>query len=256
VVGEEVKAELLPVAHGIMSPNQNIPPGAFQAEQSIKTQAPEGVTSLNALSPTDTQVPVATVTDKTAPEDDNSLDLASLVSSATTNVRPEDVGKFAQNIGHLSNNPRFSLDANQLFNLVSTQLTAQISQARNLSRLSFQLVPESLGKVTVQMVLVDQSLSARIFVSNPEVRDAVQTHLVDLKASLSQAGLQIDQLQVQVQGGGANLLAQYYQYQQEGSAYRGPVYEGVLGAESTENPENMGVLAASGSGLSLVDLLA
>lgn len=256
IVGEGVKAELLPVAHGILNPNQTIPPGSFQAEQTIKTQSPEGVTPLGSVIPTDVQSQIPTVTEKADPKDTASSDLAALLTTASSTVTPEDAGKFAQNIGHLSNNPRFSLDANQLFSLISTQLTVQISQARNLSRLSFQLVPESLGKVTVQMVLVDQSLSARIFVSNPEVRDAVQTHLVDLKASLSQAGLQIDQLQVQVQGGGGNLLAQYYQYQQEGSSYRGPVYEAAAGLTSPENPENSGVLSGAGSGLSLVNLLA
>jgi flagellar hook-length control protein FliK len=139
--------------------------------------------------------------------------------------------------------------------LVAGQITTQMGQAKTVSRLNFQLIPESLGRVTVQLALVDQALTARIFVSNPEVREAVQTHLVDLRASLGQAGLQIDQLQVQVQGGGANLLGQYYQYQQEGSSYRDPIPTSYR-AENVENPENTGVLASRSSALSLVDLLA
>jgi flagellar hook-length control protein FliK len=258
VVGEGIKNELLPqIAHGITNLNQNNVPGAFQPDQTIKAQAPGGVTPVVSVTPVNTQSQVQTVTDKAAPKDTASLNLASLLTtSGSGSTQPEDSGKFAQGLNNLSNGPRFSLDSNQLFNLVSTQLTSQMTQARNVSRLNFQLMPESLGKVTVQMALVDQSLSARIIVSNPEVREAVQAHLVDLRASLAQAGLQIDQLQVQVQGGGANLLAQYYQYQQEGSNYRNPVFTGVSEVGGAENIENSGVLAGSGRSLTLVDYLA
>jgi flagellar hook-length control protein FliK len=258
VVGEGIKNELQPqTTHGISNPNQTTLPGSFQADQTIKTHGPEGLTPVVSMTNANTQSQVSTVTDKGAPKDTASLNLASLLTtSGSSSTQPGDSGKFAEGINNLSNTPRFSMDSNQLFNLVATQITSQMTQARNVSRLSFQLMPESLGKVTVQIALVDQSLSARIVVSNPEVRDAVQTHLVDLRASLAQAGLQIDQLQVQVQGGGANLLAQYYQYQQEGSSYRNPVFEGISAGSNAESPENTGVLAPLPGSLTLVDLLA
>lgn len=149
-----------------------------------------------------------------------------------------------------------SINSAQILNQIADQIAAQAADARAVSRLSFQLVPESLGKVTIQIALVDQSVSARIFVSNPDVRDAIQHHMVDLKAALNQSGLQIDQLQVQVQGGGANLLAQYYQYQQEGSGYRLPV--GSEGANVTDanSLESTGDLANLSVRLSLVNVLA
>jgi flagellar hook-length control protein FliK len=117
------------------------------------------------------------------------------------------------------------------------------------------LVPEGLGKVTVQVALIDQAVSARIVVSNPEVREILQHHMVDLKSALSQAGLQIDQLQVQVQGGGASLLAQYYQYQQEGGAYRSSAGLPLETLESPETVENKGISAVPTGPVSLVNLL-
>ncbi|HVZ81939.1 MAG TPA: flagellar hook-length control protein FliK [bacterium] len=256
--GEGLKAELQPqMLQGTLNAGRTVPVGSFQPDQTIKVQAPEGVTPIVSVTGTDSSNQVLSATDKSDPKDTTSLDIATLLASTGSGVsRPEDSLKFAQNMNNLSNNPRFSMDQNQIYDLVSAQLTTQLVQARNVSRLNFQLVPESLGKVTVQIALVDQSLSARIFVSNPEVREAVQNHLVDLRASLSQAGLQIDQLQVQVQGGGANLLGQYYQYQQEGSSYRSPIYEAAVGQGGPENLENTGVLASSGRSLTLVDLLA
>lgn len=126
---------------------------------------------------------------------------------------------------------------------VVQQVAIENVTARSVSHLSFQLVPENLGKVTVQVALVDQVVTAKIFVTHAEVREVLQNHLVELKTSLYQAGLQIDQLQVQVQGGGAGLLAQYYQYQQEG-------YGSGSGSSRTTNPpKNTEIPVVSGASL-------
>jgi hypothetical protein len=103
--------------------------------------------------------------------------------------------------------------------------------------------------------LVDQSVSAKILVNNADVKDGLQNHLVDLKTALNQAGLQIDQLQVQIQGGSSNLLAQYYQYQQEGSGYGAPLNFSGLDPETPENGLNGGVLGVFSQRNSLVNLL-
>jgi flagellar hook-length control protein FliK len=117
------------------------------------------------------------------------------------------------------NAPRLDSAGVRAENIIQ-QITQQVSiegvRTHSISRLSFQLVPENLGKVTIQVALVDQVVTAKLMVSHGEVREILQNHLVELKTSLYQAGLQIDQLQVQVQGGGAGLLSQYYQFQQDG----------------------------------------
>jgi flagellar hook-length control protein FliK len=91
--------------------------------------------------------------------------------------------------------------------------------------------------MTIQVSLVDQTVTARILVTNSDVREVLQQHMVDLKTSLNQAGLQIDQLQVQVQGGGAGLLAQYYQYQQEGYGNSSTSFGAGVSQESTSGNE-------------------
>jgi flagellar hook-length control protein FliK len=117
------------------------------------------------------------------------------------------------------------------------------------------LAPENLGRVIVQVALVDQSVSARIMVTNSLVKEALQNHMVDLKTVLSQAGLQIDQLHVQVGGGSSNLLAQYFQYQQEGYGARLPDY-GQTALDEAKTLENNGLLGAALGRMTLVDVLA
>lgn len=101
---------------------------------------------------------------------------------------------------------------------IANQVSVEVVQAHTVSHLSFQLVPENLGKITIQVSLVDQLVTAKILVTHNDVREALQKNMVELKTSLYQAGLQVDQLQVQVQGGGSGLLSQYYQFQQNGNA--------------------------------------
>jgi flagellar hook-length control protein FliK len=109
--------------------------------------------------------------------------------------------------------------------------------------------------VTIQIALVDQSVSARIIVSNQDVKDSLQHHMIDLKTALNQSGLQIDQLQVQVQGGSSNLLGQYYQYQQEGFGYRLPASNSPATLDEPKTLENTGVLGDLSVRMSLVDVL-
>jgi flagellar hook-length control protein FliK len=148
-----------------------------------------------------------------------------------------------------------AIDGAHVLNQISDHLSQNASEVRAVSRLSFQLMPESLGRVTVQIALVDQTVSARIVVSNPDVKDTLQHHMVDLKTALNQAGLQIDQLQVQVQGGSSNLLAQYFQYQQEGFGYRLPASLVSNPVEEPKTLENKGVLGEMSIRTSLLDVL-
>jgi flagellar hook-length control protein FliK len=145
------------------------------------------------------------------------------------------------------------INAQDLISQISSQVSSKSAELRNISTINFQLVPENLGRMTIQVSLVDQSVSARILVTNPDVREALQQHMVDLKTALNQAGLQIDQLQVQVQGGGASLLAQYYQFQQEGYG-AGLSFTGEAG--SAGMGENEAVSGPFSVRKSLVNLLA
>jgi hypothetical protein len=145
------------------------------------------------------------------------------------------------------------VNAQDLISQISNQVSTKSGELKSVSTINFQLVPENLGRMTIQVSLVDQSVSARILVTNPDVKDALQQHLVDLKTSLNQAGLQIDQLQVQVQGGGASLLSQYYQFQQEGYGSSLPTFGSTEMGNLGENEAVSGPLSVRKS---LVNLLA
>jgi flagellar hook-length control protein FliK len=186
--------------------------------------------------------------------------LAALVNNGNDVINlsagSSDKTSFISNIpnSNASNSGNNGVNINGIIEQLSGQVANQLGQSHTVSRLSFQLVPENLGKVTIQISLVDQSVSAKILVNNADVKEGLQNHLVDLKTALNQAGLQIDQLQVQIQGGSSSLLAQYYQYQQEGSGYGSAINLSGLD-ETAENGQNTSILGAFSQRNSLVDLL-
>jgi flagellar hook-length control protein FliK len=251
--GENAKSVVAQTV-GVQPPqnnNQALPTDPnVSAVQSINPVLAQGVNS------------ASTVADYSALKDQAFKDQDALsgipVSSATTADSSSLAGAatFSQTVqANTSNAQNSPINAAAVIQQFAEQISQHTSQNHSVSRISFQLVPENLGRVTIQIALVDQSVSARIVVANPDVKEGLQSHLVDLKAALSQAGLQIDQLQVQIQGGSSNLLGQYYQYQQEGSSYRFPV--GFTGSPSSaENDENAGLLGAFSQRNTLVNLLA
>ena len=257
VVGEGVKAEIPATT---VPRNENFAnPSAVAGAQplsSVIPVSPEAVAPAGGVLASATGLGTLNVLDKNAPNNGIVLDAntlfgfsnaASLAAGSTHTSSPTAI----------SSAPGGNFNAVNLLGQITQQVSAQAAQANSISHLSFQLMPESLGRITVQVALVDQSVSARIVVTNPDVRDTLQSHMVDLKSALNQAGLHIDQLQVQVQGGGGgNLLAQYYQYQQEGFGYRLPVSPAPSAVEGALNPENMGNLEVSPARMSLVDVLA
>jgi len=100
---------------------------------------------------------------------------------------------------------------------------------------------------------VDQLVTAKILVTHADVREALQNNLVELKTSLYQAGLQIDQLQVQVQGGGAGLLAQYYQFQQEGNGQTSrEAQDGQVKRETDDVPMEISAVGGSWNAVNLL----
>ncbi len=256
--GEAVKAEIPNLAAGNNNNNVQTAVNNSQPVSTIKSLSAEAVSPVVSVSPIDSNFNVSSVAGSNSPNNSTILEENALLG-ATTLASNQTHGSTAFSLSATppSNaGSTGSIDSAQILNQIMQQVAAQTADAKTISRLNFQLIPESLGKVTVQIALVDQSVSARIIVSNPDIREVLQTHLVDLKSALSQAGLQIDQLQVQVQGGGGNLLAQYFQYQQEGSGYRLPASWISDNGTGQQNNENASDLALFSTRTSLVNVLA
>lgn len=255
VVGEGVKGEI-PATTVPRNENFANPSAVANAQplSSMMPVSPEAVAPSGTVLETATGLGTLNVTDKNAPNSQAVLEGNALLALSAASNQPASVTHNTAPVS-ISSTSGANFDTTSLLNQISQQMANQAG-THSVSRLNFQLIPESLGRVTVQIALVDQSVSARILVTNPQVRETLQTHMVDLKSALNQAGLQIDQLQVQVQGGGGNLLAQYYQYQQEGFGYRQPVPLAPTGTEGAQNPENSGDLGGTPVRISLVDVLA
>ncbi len=251
VAGEAAKASV-PALVQTSANNNNTPTvsavPAVSMTSSVQPVTAQSVTQTTNSSETSTNLNTAGNSAKdTLTNTTNLQNLAAAVNAGIT-TNTDKANTFQNTVNTIANNnPNGSVDSAQIMNQISQQVASQTADAKMVSRLSFQLVPESLGRVTIQVALVDQSISARIMVSNPDVREVLQQHMVDLKAALSQAGLQIDQMQVQVQGGGSNLLAQYYQYQQEGNSYRESAWTPANTPELPQNPDNLGILVSTGS---------
>jgi flagellar hook-length control protein FliK len=253
IAGETAKASVPVLILSNPNNNNNAPAvsavSSVSAASSVQPVTAQAVSQASNTSETLTNLNTAGNFNKNTLSDSADLqNLAAAVNAGVTVTTDKTSNAFQNTVNTVANrNPNGSVDSAQILNQITQQVASQTADAKMVNRLSFQLVPESLGRVTVQVALVDQAISARIVVSNPDVREVLQQHMVDLKAALSQAGLQIDQMQVQVQGGGANLLNQYFQYQQEGNSYRESAWTPSNIPEIAQNSDNSSLLATAGS---------
>jgi flagellar hook-length control protein FliK len=65
---------------------------------------------------------------------------------------------------------------------------------------TLRLDPPELGEVTIRIASREGSMSGEIAVENRHVHDVVQRHLVDLREALTGQGVQVDRLDVSVDG--------------------------------------------------------
>jgi flagellar hook-length control protein FliK len=87
----------------------------------------------------------------------------------------------------------------------------RLSQAAGGSHVQLSLKPRELGEVTVQMNVRDGAVAATILVDKADTLRTLQTNIEDLKRSLENQGLAIQEFSVDVRGdsgaGGANARA-------------------------------------------------
>jgi flagellar hook-length control protein FliK len=64
------------------------------------------------------------------------------------------------------------------------------------SELRVRLVPESLGEVTMQVRLEEGRLTAQIDVTQPSVKTALESGIVQLRVALQQQGIELDRIDI------------------------------------------------------------
>lgn len=78
------------------------------------------------------------------------------------------------------------------------QITKQMEALQNTSKLNIVLNPESLGKVTIQLVKSPEGLSAQFTTATQEARDLLMKGLDGLKESLVSHGVGVDNVSVKL----------------------------------------------------------
>jgi hypothetical protein len=254
-----------PAGKGNESAGPNVQAGnpVVPVMQPLEAQAvvPVVSTSDSATQMDSMQNPVILTAGKTSLQDNDGIPVIPLAQNLFLNsndLNGEKIKLTSMGLGNTTGAnfiQENSVNSLLIAHQVAAQIASHAEKSQAVSRMSFQLIPESLGRVTVQIVLIDQTMSARITVVNPVVKESLDHHMIELKTALNQAGLQINQLEVQVQGNGANLLAQYYQYQQEGFGYQMAAYDAPQALDGPENLQNADGFGNYSVRTSLVDLL-
>lgn len=78
------------------------------------------------------------------------------------------------------------------------QITKQMEGLQNNSKVNIVLNPESLGKVTIQLIKTGEGLSAQFTVANQEVRDMLMKGLDGLKETLTAHGVGVDNVSIKM----------------------------------------------------------
>ncbi|SHJ05679.1 flagellar hook-length control protein FliK [Lutispora thermophila] len=76
--------------------------------------------------------------------------------------------------------------------------SSQLLDTDEFTELRIRLKPESLGKVTVKLIMENGEMTAKFIAENQRVKEAIESSFVDLKESLTQKGINIQNISVSV----------------------------------------------------------
>jgi flagellar hook-length control protein FliK len=128
-----------------------------------------------------------------------------------------------------------------------TNLAGQIKSGA--SSLEINLQPESLGKIKLMLQMNEGSLSVRIIAHTEETRNLLDSSLQNIKDSLSQLGINLNDMSV-------DLANQEKHGNQTGSGYREESKPGKLFGESKESYDNIGIREQSSLQSNRLNILA
>jgi len=74
----------------------------------------------------------------------------------------------------------------------------RISVATDATKMEMQLNPENLGKLYVEVIENEGSITAKIQTQNAVVKEALEMQIADLKVNLNQAGVKVDSVEVTI----------------------------------------------------------
>lgn len=135
---------------------------------------------------------------------------SSFESEINLNANSEPVGQVAnlniEKTVNLSNMqptqqmqaPR-EVQANDILSQINKQINAKAIQEQGTTKISMVLRPENLGKLELELVSSKTGLEAKMVASTPQVKEMLEKHLDALKETLSNQGVNVNNVTVKVQ---------------------------------------------------------
>ncbi len=157
--------------------------------------------------------------DKVKAEDKSELKKNFFTSSVSEDVEPVDTQADTNNMQTVEAVSVHKVHSQQSTMTVGTQTTASASNSVNISKedvlaqihsklqmmnstsnakLTMVLNPESLGKVSIQLMNTKDGLTAELQVASQAVKDILDSNLSNLKDTLSAQGVQVNDMSVKV----------------------------------------------------------
>ena len=127
-------------------------------------------------------------------QDDNKSDVVDTEEMArNTNIQPQD---FARKLTEDLTKEVGEVKANDIVRQVVEQTQVQVKQG--VTSLEMQLYPEHLGKVLVQVVSHDGSITAQITAESESAKAALESQLTLLKENLNDQGVKVENVEVTI----------------------------------------------------------
>lgn len=115
-----------------------------------------------------------------------------------------------------------TLDTESLIKQIQNQL--KVSTSFDNTKLEFQLNPENLGKLTIQLASKDGMITAQITTQNAAVKEVIESQILLLRENMNNQGLKVEAVEVTVEShefernleqGNSNTNQEQYEQQQK-----------------------------------------
>lgn len=96
-----------------------------------------------------------------------------------------------------TSNTQQTVSPQEIFNQINSQI--KLAMNGDETKMQFQLNPEFLGKVTVQVAVKAGVVTAQFAAENQTVKEAIEGQIVQLKESLNNQGLKVEAVEVTIE---------------------------------------------------------
>ncbi len=119
-------------------------------------------------------------------------------------------------------NEKTTIDTESILKQIQNQI--KVSTTLDNTKMEFQLNPENLGKLTIQLASKDGMISAQITTQNTVVKEVIESQILQLRENMNNQGLKVEAVEVTVEShefernleqGNSNTNQEQYEQQQK-----------------------------------------